>query len=390
MKLKLTPEDFQVDELPAAPPQTVGRFTLYQLSKRSIGTPEAIREISRAWRLHPRQVSYGGLKDRHALTTQRLTIEHGPNETLKGKLWTLEPLGRMEEAFAAKHFAGNRFRIVLRDLSKPDVSRIRVQLEQVSQAGVANYFDEQRFRSVGRGGQFIARALIAGDFEAALKLALAEPYEHDRAENKNEKAQLRKNWGDWPLLAASLPKLGPANRAVRHLADAPGDFKGAFTQTPAELQSLYISAYQSHLWNRMLGRFLCQALDARERCFIELGKTRLPMPRKLPAEKLATLTALELPLPSARLHLAAEDPLLPLYETALAEEKLTLAEMKLQHLREPFFSKGARPALFRPGHLTEEKARDDLHAGRWKSALAFDLPRGCYATMLVKRLTGLK
>lgn len=389
MKLKVLPEDFHVDEILAAAPQATGRYSLYRLAKRSLGTPEAIRDLCRVWKLHPRQVSYGGLKDRHALTTQHLTIDGGPHTAAKGRLWSLEPLGSLDQPFAAAHFAGNRFRIVLRDLSKPAVSRLRVQLEQVRQVGVANYFDEQRFRSVSRDGRFIARSLIAGDFEDALKLALAEPYAHDRAEERAVKEQLRRSWGAWPLLAASLPK-GPAHRVVRHLAEAPADFMGAFSRLPPELQSLYLSAYQSRLWNRILARWLSQNLEAKERCFFESGQERLPTPRRLSAEKLTALKETLLPLPSARLALAPGDPLSPLYEAALAEEGLTLEAMKLPGLREPFFSKGSRPVLYFPAHLTETKARDELYPGKWKSTLAFDLPRGCYATLLVKRLTALK
>ena len=54
--------------------------------------------------------------------------------------------------------------------------------------GVPNYFDDQRFGSVaGEGGEFIARLLVQGRFEDALRLALAAPYEYDRAAQKKEK-----------------------------------------------------------------------------------------------------------------------------------------------------------------------------------------------------------
>ena len=73
MKLRRLPEDFQVEELTDLVPQH-GPFALYRLTKTSIGTPEAISAIVERWNLQRKRISYGGLKDRHAVTTQHLTI----------------------------------------------------------------------------------------------------------------------------------------------------------------------------------------------------------------------------------------------------------------------------------------------------------------------------
>jgi tRNA pseudouridine13 synthase len=76
-----------------------------------------------------------------------------------------------------------------------------------------------------------------------------------------------------------------------------------------------------------------------------------------------------------------------LMQAVVAEEGFELSHMKLKGMREPFFSKGDRPAVFVPAGLTYESGADEHHPGRQKLVLAFELPRGCYATMLVKRIT---
>ena len=55
--------------------------------------------------------------------------------------------------------------------------------------------------------------------------------------------------------------------------------------------------------------------------------------------------------------------------------------------REMFFSRGERSALCLPGKLLATAEADDLHRGKMKWQLAFELPRGCYATLVVKRIT---
>lgn len=388
MKLKQLPEDFQVEEITNLSPTAQGPFALYRLTKRSLGTPEAIYQLCRAWKLAPQRVSYGGLKDRHALTTQHLTIAHGPPRDLHTRTWTLRHLGQIDRPFASTDLVGNRFVIVLRDLSKPESSRLRTRLEQTREDGVANYFDEQRFRSVSRSGEFVGRALIAGDFDRALYLALAEPYAYDRPADRELKARLRQHWGQWSLLRASLPP-GPAHRVAAYLADHPDDLAGAFSRLPYELQSLYLSAYQSHLWNRLLEQWIIRHARRGQLVYLTKAAGGWCLLRRLSPEDVTFWRGCHLPLPSARLRLPDADPLASVLMEILGSEGLTLAQMKVPGLRRPFFSKGSRAAWFWPEELTIERAADDLHPGRRKLTLRFTLPRGCYATMLVKRVTAV-
>jgi tRNA pseudouridine13 synthase len=95
---------------------------------------------------------------------------------------------------------------------------------------------------------------------------------------------------------------------------------------------------------------------------------------------------LSIPLPTARITLADDAPLRPALDAVLAEEGLTLPQMKIKGSRSLFFSKGVRPALCLPSRLEFDAAPDERHRGRERWTLAFELPRGSYATLLVKRL----
>ena len=252
MKLKRQAEDFQVEELPLVTGGNRGRFMLYRLTKRGMGTLEAVEAVCRRWNLAGRRVSYGGLKDRHALTTQYVTIVDGPDRALRETSFDLEPLGRVDRPYGPDQFRGNRFVVVLRDLSGPALEQAVKALAALPRDGLPNYFDDQRFGSVGCGGGFIAQAWLVGDPERALKLALAEPNASDRPDTKAEKAVLREFWGRWPEAKARLGR-SHARSLVTYLVDHPADFRGAFSRVRRELRSLYFSAFQSHLWNLMLG-----------------------------------------------------------------------------------------------------------------------------------------
>lgn len=385
MKVKQLPEDFQVEELTDLVSGNAGPFALYRLEKSGWSTPDALAAIRRRWRIDLRRLSYGGLKDRHAQTVQYLTIYRGPARNLTHQAITVRYLGQVLEAYTSKDIRANRFRLTLRAISVDKLPAMEQALQEVRQQGVPNYFDDQRFGSVGPSGQFVARELVLGRFEEALRLAFASPYAHDRADQKKEKAVLWSCWGDWPACKNQLPR-GHARSLATYLADHPGDYRGAVARLRPELRGLYMSAYQSHLWNRMLARWTQQNVPAERLLNVALSLGGVPMYMQLEPENWEALNALQLPLPSARLHLDPGDPRLPLVNAVLAEENLELRQLQVKGVREMFFSKGERSALCHPAEFHWQAAADERNAGKQKLALAFDLPRGSYATLIVKRI----
>src|SRR5687767_11321934 len=109
MKLKRLPEDFRVDEqlrpnVPSAP----GPFALYRLTKTSLGTLEAIAAIARHWKVPHQAIALAGLKDKHALTTQHITIHHGQRRGLKQTNLELEYLSQLDRPIHASDIDENR------------------------------------------------------------------------------------------------------------------------------------------------------------------------------------------------------------------------------------------------------------------------------------------
>lgn len=389
MKLKRLPEDFQVTEVSDVA-TGAGDFALYRLRKRSLGTLEAVEAVQRKWNIARNRLSWGGLKDRHAVTEQYLTIRHGPERDLRDKLLELTWLGRVRRPFTPADITANRFRIVIRDLSADERDRALAALDQVVRDGVPNYFDDQRFGSVGESGEFIAAPWCRGDYERALWLALAEPHPDDKADERRQKQILRDLWGRWPECKAALDR-SHRRSVVTYLADRPadrtGDFRGAFARLRVDLRGLYLSAYQSALWNRMLARTLRERCPPEALFDIPLQLGAAPFYAGLDDSVRRELVAATLPLPSARLHLEP-GPTLDLIQSILREEGLELRELRVKYPRDSFFSKGDRKAVVVPENAASTTAADDLYSGRQQLTLEFTLPRGAYATIIVKRLTG--
>jgi tRNA pseudouridine13 synthase len=389
MKLRRVPEDFQVDEQTRVRPEK-GPFAFYRLTKTSIGTPEAISAIVEKWNVHRKRISYGGLKDRHAVTTQFFTIHNGPKKSLQQKSLNVEYLGQIESPFTPAEIDGNRFRLVLRDMSAEDVQRSELAAKQISETGLPNYFDNQRFGSLGQSGEWIARAWCLGNWERALWLALADGHQGDSASEKKQKQILRDLWGKWPECQTSLDR-SSRRSIVTYLSDKAKvgrdpDYRGALARISVDLRGLYLSAYQSAIWNRLLTRYMESHCSADDLHPFELISGRCVFPLRLQAENARQLCRESLPLPCARIE-RPEGLVGDLLDEVLREEQIELREIRVKYPRDSFFSKGIRSVLIRPDALQWAASEDEMYPGKQKLMLEFALPRGSYATILVKRIT---
>jgi tRNA pseudouridine13 synthase len=383
MHIKQKPNDFRVEELTKSKAGGGGLFAFYRMEKQGWSTPDALAIIRKRWKLDANRIAVGGLKDRHAATVQYLTIFRGPQRKLTHAHLQVTYLGQVEEAYDSEKIEANRFSVTVRSMTDEQIGTALRTLEEVRKWGVPNYYDDQRFGSVSHGGPFVAKQIMLGDHEAALKNALTAPYAFERSGQKKEKAVLRRHWGDWRLCRQMLPR----NRIVEYLFTNPDDFHGALERLPSEIRQLYLSAYQSHLWNRMLSDWIRDYVPFKDLIEVPLRLGAMPMSRRLSSEGVEQARSLTLPLHSARNHLEEGDKRKPYFDRILEEEDLTLDQFKLKGFHAMFFSKGERDAWCFPRDLEARDARDEEHARKRKLTLRFDLPRGCYATLVVKRVT---
>lgn len=387
MRIKCLPTDFQVDEILSLPTGS-GQYALYELRKTSITTFSAMDRIARAWQIPREDLIFAGLKDKHACTTQGLSIFGGPRKNLSIEGLEVRYVGQTDRAIHPRDIQSNEFLVIVRDLSADDLARALKAAEEVRQYGLPNYFDKQRFGSLGESGEFVARAWCQGDYERALFLAIADPNSHDSPNDREQKQILRDNWGNFGEAADQLT-IGLTLQITEQLAIGKPDFKRGLTLLKHDLRSLLLSAYQSDVWNRLLSSVIKDLVPAAQLTYEQIGPRKLAMFHTLDEASFAELQHLALPLPSARLHLP-EGPLFERLSEVLAEDGMTLREMRVKYPRDTFFSKGDRAAVVYPDELDAIAEPDERYPGKQKLSLTFGLRRASYATMLVKRITSLE
>ena len=386
MKLKCLPDDFLVDE-EIDLPNTPGPYSVYKLTKWSTGTIEAVDDILHRWNIPRAQLSYAGLKDKHACTSQFVTIRNGPRQGLQHERMKFEFLGLTDRPVSPRDIVANTFTITLRDMSQQELELARQAAEEIAAHGLPNYFDAQRFGSLGEEREFIGRPWCLGNWERTLWLVLADFNPHDRPDDRDQKRLLQKHWGEW-LKCKEILARSHRRSIVTYLCDKPTDFKGALARVRQDLRGIYLAAFQSDLWNGMLDILLTENVAAERLVRLPLARRNLAFYRQLTDDEKRLVSRQKLPLPSARLHDVPED-VLKLITAVLEPEGLELRQLRVKYPRDSFFSKGERATLLFPEGLKSYSGGDELYEGKRKLTLSFTLPRGSYATMIVKRLTAV-
>jgi len=157
-----SPETFVVEEIAAYAPSGEGEHTFLWVEKRGLGTMDAARRIARLLDVDPRDVGYAGLKDRHAVTRQWMSVPRVDPERARAiaepDLVVLEAT-RHGNKLRAGHLRGNRFELVV---TTDDPEGVRERLEALTAGGVPNRFGEQRFGAAGDNAA-VGLAILRGE-----------------------------------------------------------------------------------------------------------------------------------------------------------------------------------------------------------------------------------
>ena len=158
-----------------------------QADEAVAGNTEAIEAIARRWKLLPHRIAFAGLKDKHALTTQYVTIRGGERRGLSQANIELQYAGQAEPDSCQRH-RGEPLHSRVAGLGGQRAGANPRKITMATKDGVPNYFDNQRFGSLGESGEFIARPWCLGDYERAVWLALADANVHDRPDDRDPSA----------------------------------------------------------------------------------------------------------------------------------------------------------------------------------------------------------
>ena len=147
-RIKARPEDFEVEEVPAYEPSGPGDFLYLWIEKRDMGAEFFARQVAKRLEIAPVEVGTAGMKDRHAVTRQMVSVPAAAEDRLPqldGDGIRVLRVSRHGNKLKPGHLRGNRFRVLVRDVVPQAAERLGPLLERLRRDGVANFYGPQRF-----------------------------------------------------------------------------------------------------------------------------------------------------------------------------------------------------------------------------------------------------
>jgi tRNA pseudouridine13 synthase len=250
--IRQQPEDFQVDEIPLYEPCGEGDHLYLRVEKCGLTTYDLLRELAGALKCHERDLGYAGLKDARAMTRQTVSVPLRKPEDVKGldiPGVTILSSSLHRNKLRPGHLAGNRFRIRICQPQVGSLQRATAILDVLKTIGVPNRFGEQRYGALGNSHR-IGRSLLRKDYNAAVNEIIGDPAEINHP--GWQQAVEAFHGGDLHTAIEKLPRhCRPERRLLEMIRDGKHPQKAVLAM-PRKLLRLYLSAYQSNLFDRLI------------------------------------------------------------------------------------------------------------------------------------------
>lgn len=248
-------EDFVVEEIPLRRPSGRGDHAWIEVIKRGAPTLDVLLFLSKQAKVSERRIGYAGLKDSRAVARQYLTLPKVPSERLEGlrhRKFRVNVVHRTDTALKIGHLRGNRFTIRIRDADVAQLPRAREVLERLVARGMPNAYGQQRY-GTRQDGHLLGRAIVRRDWKTFVDQLLGRPAP---IEGNPVVVEARKAYdrGDLPEARRLFPKKHRAEKKALSVLCRGGSPASAFEAINPAQRRIWVSAWQSYLFNRVLDR----------------------------------------------------------------------------------------------------------------------------------------
>lgn len=356
-------DDFVVKELASHDTGDGGDHLIVKLRKQNMTTMDAIDKLSKMLHISRNRIGYAGNKDKRAVTEQFISIQGVEKEEVRNVYtdeFDLEVVGKNGK-IGLGNLKANRFNIIVRDLKLPadDIKDRTTKIVEELDGKMPNYFGPQRFGSSRPITHQVGRLILKGDFEEAVWTYIAKPYDDEYKSIRKVREEL---WETREVEGAAerFPeKFRYEKTLLYHLTKNPEDYQGAIKRLPEGLQTLFVHAYQSWIFNRTLSKLLEEDWYDEE---------------------------YEIPLVGYKTEFNDSKPDQVMQEV-MEEEGIERDDFRTPDIPELRSEGSLRRAFadFRNFNIAEVE-EDDLNMAKHKMRVRFDLPKGCYATTFLREI----
>lgn len=420
-KIKKYPEDFIVQEIIpngqvlSISPESYNvihsesgrrRFTDFVLIKKNNDTFHAVKKL--AYRLNVRQSDFfwAGIKDNRAITAQKACVKGDfLNILSKIKIDNIDirDLRYRKKAIKVGSLWGNHFSILLRDIIQIDnIDNVISENSKIlDNNGFPNFYGLQRFGTFRPNSHIVGKFLFLGEYENAVKELVFKIYPKEIEESQLARKRVAKEQ-DFQAALEYFPKsLRYEYNIIKALAEHPNDYKNALKTLPDSLLNLVMSSYQGYLFNRAISR----RVENGDKLHIPIDGDKIALSydkygtnspvvytygkwdsvylSKYVKNGMATILC---PIIGYNTILT-DNYFSEIYNKILEEENFELDFFRNSELASLVYKGTNRPIFVKPMNFSAEIDKKNKSKEKINLKLKFSLPKGTYATMLLREYT---
>ncbi len=388
------------------------RYLLCVMVKRNWDTFQALRVVAEQLGISLKRIQIAGIKDAKAVTAQHITVEGVPVEEIQKvnvKDIEIRPIGYFRNKLSPYYLLGNNFEITVRAIShsksaiKKRMTKTIDELEVIG--GLPNFFGHQRFGTTRPITHLVGKAIVKSHFKKAAMLFLAKASRYEHPESRRAREQLQATQ-DFKQALENFPKqLRYERLMLRHLAEKPDDFIGAFRRLPIRLRELFPQAYQSYFFNKFLSKRIAGGFQLGRAevgdYVVNVERSGLPMLTIHKTANAEALTEINKAVEAGKMRLAL--PLVgfkqhpsqgiqgEIEKQILEEEGIIPENFKIKAMPE-IASRGELRTVMTPlnNFSLDEISHDSTSPSKYKTKVSFMLYRGSYATIALREIMKLR
>lgn len=365
-EIKTKPEDFRVEEIPVEK-KAGGEFLLCELKKKNLTTFQAISKIASALNISEKRIGFAGIKDRRAVTTQRISIKGVDRGNINGldiENVELTPVESSSKPVKPGQLSGNKFEATIRniELSQRECQkRLEDVRKEVGNDGIPNYFGLQRFGRRRPVSHLVGRKLLKRKFEDSIMIYLTKTFPTENGEFREARERFQEEGNFSEALDYFPQALTYERKLLKKISGEEPSRKGEWMKClkvfPKNLRRLFVHAYQSYVFNSSLSELL------------EGGKVE-----NFPAKIVGY---------STRLSDSKFDQKI---KEKLEEDSIKPDDFRFREPSELSSEGDVRAAMIRTDIDIEEISEDEINPGSRKVTVSFSLKPGRYATVVIREL----
>ena len=258
-KLRTITEDFIVNEISKHPDENKdGKFLIADITVKNWETNHLVRELSKKLHISRKRVSFAGTKDKRAKSTRLMSfynISKKDLEKIEIKDVEIENIYRSNRPIKIGDLIGNSFEIFIRDIDVTSEKQLQDIVSYIiNYGGFPNFYGIQRFGTIRPITHIVGRYIINGDLENAVMAYIANPIIGEEANTFKLRKKLEKTRNFSEALKSYPKYLNFEKAMLNKLVVDSEDFVGAFKELPNNLLTMFIYAYQSYLFNKILSK----------------------------------------------------------------------------------------------------------------------------------------